>query len=75
REKLSDKGTKSANKRVDPVRSQTRMPRADVMAAFLDTFRRLYTVVDGELTDEELARGEELVRTKFANPEWTARVP
>lgn len=75
REKLSDKGTKSANKRVDPVRSQTRMPRAEVMAAFLETFRRLYTVVDGTLTDDEIARGEELVRTKFANPEWTARVP
>ncbi|MHB1008253.1 MAG: lipoate--protein ligase family protein [Propionibacteriaceae bacterium] len=75
REKLSDKGTKSANKRVDPVRSQTRMTRAEVMAAFLETFRRLYTVVDGQLTDDEIARGEDLVRTKFANPEWTARVP
>jgi lipoate---protein ligase len=75
REKLSDKGIKSANKRVDPVRSQTRLPRAEVMASFLETFRGLYTVVDGSLTDDELARGEELVRTKFANPEWTARVP
>ena len=27
REKLSDKGTASANKRVDPVRSQTQLPR------------------------------------------------
>ena len=34
REKLSDKGTKSANKRVDPVRSQTGMSREDVIAAF-----------------------------------------
>jgi lipoate-protein ligase A len=75
REKLSDKGTKSANKRVDPVRSQTHLPREEVMASFLATFRRLYTVVDGSLTDDEVAQAEELVRTKFADPEWTARVP
>ena len=75
REKLSDKGTKSANKRVDPVRSQTHLPRAEVMASFLATFRGRYTVVDGSLTEAEDAQAEELVRTKFANPEWTARVP
>jgi lipoate-protein ligase A len=75
REKLSDKGTKSANKRVDPVRSQTHLPRAEVMASFLATFRRLYTVVDDALTVDELAQADELVRTKFATPEWTARVP
>ena len=75
REKLSDKGTKSANKRVDPVRSQTHLPRAEVMASFLATFRRLYTVTDDALTADELAQADELVRTKFATPEWTARVP
>ena len=75
REKLSDKGTKSANKRVDPVRSQTQLPRAEVMASFLATFRRLYTVVDDALTEAELAQATELVHTKFATPEWTARVP
>jgi len=75
REKLSDKGTKSANKRVDPVRSQTHLSRAEVMASFSQTFRELYRVVDSELTADELATAEELVRTKFATPEWTARVP
>ncbi len=75
REKLSDKGTKSANKRVDPVRSQTAMPRAEVMASFLETFRELHAVHDGQLTAAELAQAEELVATKFANPDWTARVP
>ena len=39
REKLSDKGTASAAKRVDPMRSQTGMARADVIDAFLSTFR------------------------------------
>jgi lipoate---protein ligase len=75
REKLSDKGTKSANKRVDPVRSQTHLAREQVMASFLRTFRALHRVVDGALTTAELAEASELVRDKFATPEWTARVP
>ncbi|MCA0294041.1 MAG: lipoate--protein ligase family protein [Actinobacteria bacterium] len=75
REKLSDKGTKSANKRVDPVRSQTRLPREEVMASFLATFRELYRVEDGALTEAEVAEMNRLAETKFHNPEWTARVP
>ena len=75
REKLSDKGTASANKRVDPVRSQTQLPREAVIDAFAAHFRARYDVVDGELTDDELARATELARTKFTDEAWTARVP
>ncbi|MGY4645640.1 lipoate--protein ligase family protein [Cellulomonas sp. URHB0016] len=75
REKLSDKGTTSANKRVDPVRSQTGLPREDVVAAFVAHFRRRYTTVDGELRPDELARAAELMESKFTDPSWTARVP
>jgi lipoate-protein ligase A len=74
REKLSDKGTASANKRVDPLRSQSGMARADVIEAFKDHFRSRYRTVDGEVTEAERARAAELVATKFATPEWTARV-
>jgi lipoate-protein ligase A len=75
REKLSDKGTTSANKRVDPVRSQTGLPRERVIEAFKAHFRARYATVDGALRDDELARAAELVATKFGSPEWTARVP
>ena len=75
REKLSDKGTTSANKRVDPVRSQTGLPREDVIQAFIAHFRGRYRTVDGELSAAERARAAELVATKFGTPEWTARVP
>jgi lipoate-protein ligase A len=75
REKLSDKGTTSANKRVDPVRSQTQLPREDVIAAFAAHFRQRYTTVDGELRADELARATDLMATKFTDPSWTARVP
>ena len=75
REKLSDKGTTSANKRVDPLRSQTQMARADVIEAFTNYFRSRYDAVDGAVTLDERARAERLVATKFGTPEWTARVP
>jgi lipoate-protein ligase A len=75
REKLSDKGTTSANKRVDPMRSQTDLPRERIMAAFVDYFRATFRCVDSDYTADELAKAEELVRTKFATPEWTYRVP
>jgi lipoate---protein ligase len=75
REKLSDKGTTSANKRVDPMRSQTGMPRADIIDAFLAHFRRRYRTRDSAYTDDELARARELTETKFLTEEWTHRVP
>ncbi len=75
REKMSDKGTKSANKRVDPVRSQTGMSRAEVIEAFKEHFRARYRTVDGRVSDDERARAEQLVRTKFGTPEWTRRIP
>ncbi|MBD8080435.1 lipoate--protein ligase family protein [Cellulosimicrobium arenosum] len=75
REKLSDKGTTSANKRVDPVRSQTGMARADVIDAFVAHFRARYRTVDGAVTPFERERAEDLARTKFSTPGWTARVP
>jgi len=75
REKLSDKGTKSAAKRVDPLRSQTQLSREAVVAAFIDFFSRQYALRVSAVRPEELAAAEELVRTKFATPEWIARVP
>ena len=75
REKLSDKGTISAVKRVDPMRSQSCLARADIIARMKDYFRSRYTTIDGGLRPEELARAEELARTKFSDPAWVARVP
>src|SRR5690606_31427806 len=38
REKLSDKGTTSAAKRVDPLRRQSGLPRSDIIRHMIDTF-------------------------------------
>jgi len=75
REKLSDKGTTSANKRVDPLRSQTGLPRAAVIESFKDHFRSRYATVDGAITEPERQRAEELVSEKFGTDDWLFRVP
>ncbi|MGO1770188.1 MAG: lipoate--protein ligase family protein [Microbacterium sp.] len=75
REKLSDKGTTSAAKRVDPIRSQTGMSRRDIIEAFKRTFRSYAGASDGRITDEEYQAAEELVRTKFSTERWLHRVP
>jgi lipoate-protein ligase A len=75
REKLSDKGTKSANKRVDPMRSQTGQPRSAIIDAMLGHFRRRYDTNESAYTEDELGRAAELVERKFRTPEWTYRVP
>jgi len=75
REKMSDKGTKSAAKRVDPLRSQTGMERADIIDTMVATFRGLHGLAESELTSDEIARAEELVAEKFGTEEWLQRVP
>jgi lipoate---protein ligase len=75
REKLSDKGTKSANKRVDPLRSQTGMTREQIIERMIETFRGQHGLTDGALTEWELSRATELVATKFGTDEWLYRVP
>lgn len=75
REKMSDKGTKSAAKRVDPLRSQTGLSRADIIERLKATFTGLYRAVPGEITADEYAKAETLVREKFSTDEWLTRVP
>lgn len=75
REKLSDKGTASAAKRVDPLRSQTGLSRAEIIERFKGTFRSLTGAEDGTISADEYAAAEELVRTKFATEAWLHRVP
>jgi lipoate-protein ligase A len=75
REKMSDKGTKSAAKRVDPLRSQTGLSRAEIIAQMEKTFTGLYNATPGEVTADEIAQAEKLVTEKFATEEWLHRVP
>ncbi|WP_185092664.1 lipoate--protein ligase family protein [Streptomyces sp. 840.1] len=75
REKMSDKGTKSAKKRVDPLRRQTGLARGVVIDNMIESFRTRHGLTVGKVSPEEQDRAEELVRTKFGTAGWTARVP
>ncbi|MFD5226268.1 lipoate--protein ligase family protein [Microbacterium sp. NPDC058342] len=75
REKLSDKGTTSAAKRVDPLRTQTGMERSEIIERFKSTFRALTAAEDGGITADEYADAEALVASKFSTDAWLHRVP
>ena len=64
REKLSDKGTASAKKRVDPLRRRTGLPRPAVVDRMVASFRGRYGL-GGRSDSEEMARAEELAATRF----------
>lgn len=75
REKLSDKGTTSAKKRVDPLRTQTGLARADVIQRMVDTFAGLHRLSPGQIGEATLARAQAQADEKFSTAEWTAVVP
>ena len=72
REKLKDKGTASAAKRVSPLVRQTGLSRAAVVRALFEGFRTTFGGTIDALTADELAEAADLVRTKYGTPEWTA---
>lgn len=74
-EKLSDKGIRSAKKRVDPLRRQTGLSRQQIWDVMINEFRTRYGAEVVELGDDLLQRAEQLAEEKFNRPEWTHRVP
>ncbi len=75
REKIRDKGTRSAVKRVDPMRSQTGMEREAIIDVFLEHFQEKYNATPGEITGADLAKAAQRCEEKFARPEWVHRLP
>ena len=75
REKLSDKGSVSANKRVTPLSEQTQMTREAVLDRLVATFDDLYDLSESSLTQEEIAAAEKLAREKFSSEEWLYLLP
>ncbi|NQD87108.1 lipoate--protein ligase family protein [Paenarthrobacter sp. CM16] len=75
KEKLSDKGTRSAKKRVDPLRRQTGLARAAILGAMQEVFMERYGAVESRLTEGELDEAGKRVEAKFGTDEWLNRVP
>jgi lipoate-protein ligase A len=74
-EKLSDKGLRSADKRVGPLRQQTNLSRETIIERMSETFRRRTNAAPGAVTVDERTEAEELVRTKFSTETWTHLLP
>lgn len=75
KEKLSDKGVTSADKRVGPLRQQTEIDRNDIINHMIGHFRSRFGLTDSEFTSQELARLEELVAEKYDTDEWVYTLP
>jgi lipoate-protein ligase A len=74
-EKLSDKGIRSADKRVGPLSQQTDLSRAAIIEHLTGSFDRHYGLAEGGISEDELAEAEELVRTRFDTREWVYFLP
>lgn len=72
REKLSDKGTPSAAKRVSPVARHTGKTRDEVYAALRETFIARFGGRLVVLDSASLNAAERLAESKFADPAWTS---
>lgn len=74
-ERLRDKGTASAVKHVDPMRSQISCSRAAVIDAMVRTFSDKYGAQMGELSAADIEKAQARAEVKFSTQEWIHRVP
>ena len=75
KEKLSDKGVTSADKRVAPLRQQTHMAREAIIRHMVEQFRQRFGIEENHLTADELADAETRAREKFGARAWTHYLP
>ena len=75
REKLSDKGIMSAEKRVTPLAQQTGLTRDRIERQLVSAFRDLHGLRQGAVSASEHALAEELAVAKHASPAWVHLLP
>ncbi|ALC05474.1 hypothetical protein CDES_05185 [Corynebacterium deserti GIMN1.010] len=73
--KISDKGLRSAKKRVDPLWRQTGATREQIIETLKKVFATRYGAIETELTHADLDAAHKLVSEKYATEAWTKRVP
>lgn len=75
KEKLSDKGVASADKRVAPLRNQTDLDRDVIIHHLIGHFRARFGLQESELTLHERADARKRAEEKFGTHEWTHFLP
>ncbi len=74
-EKLSDKGMRSAEKRVGPLRQQTELSRAAIIDHLVASFRTRHGLTDDDVTPAELEDADRRVAERFGTQEWRYFLP
>jgi lipoate-protein ligase A len=74
-EKLSDKGIRSADKRVAPLRQQTDLARDTIIQHLIAEFADLTDLHTDTVTADEMTSAEERVRTRFDTHDWRYILP
>jgi lipoate---protein ligase len=75
RERIVEKGMRSAEKAVSPLSWFTSLSCAAVTRHLEQHFADHYKVRESEMTEEELRSGEALVESKYSTPAWINRLP
>ncbi len=75
KEILSDKGIRSAERRVGPLRQQTELPRSVIIDHMVDRFRSKYGLTEGSLSAEDEAEAARWAEEQFGRPEWIYFLP
>ena len=75
RERLSERGVRSADKTVSPLSDFTSMNCAGVARHMERSFAAEFHARDSEVSGEELDAALELAKTKYATSGWISRLP
>jgi lipoate-protein ligase A len=75
REKLSDKGVASADKRVGPLRRQTNLTRTDIIAHLVSHFSSQFGLMPDALGEEEMSDARDRIAARFGTKAWTHYLP
>ena len=74
RERISERGVRSAEKAVSPLARWLDMDRDQVVSALAACFSRRHATHPGQLSTDELAAAERLAASKYATGEWINRI-
>ena len=75
RERVSERGVRSAEKDVSPLSWFTSLSCAEVSRRLRAHFIQEFAAAPSELSSPELAAARELVETKYATEAWVNRLP
>jgi lipoate-protein ligase A len=75
RDRMSERGVRSAEKPVSPLSWFTPLSCSEVALHMERSFAQQFHVSDGRLSDDELKAADHLVITKYATESWVNRLP